>query len=136
MNKDGKGTHIFLRGTSIIFVFFVPALLLANGGTGGTGTNDIVGILAQITSIIVLIIPLLFGLAFVYFLWGMYTYIKAASTEGKEGARETIIYGIIGLFVIVSVWGLVNLLNTTFFGSKTTPAAETNANIFKFPGSK
>src|SRR3989344_3631888 len=93
-------------------------------------------IIEDVTAIVEAVIPLLFGLAFVYFLWGMYTYIKAASTEGKEGARETIIYGIIGLFVMVSVWGLVNLLNTTFFGSKTTPAAETNANIFKFPGSK
>src|SRR3989338_1297810 len=112
MNKDGKGTHIFLRGTSILFVFFVPALLLANGGTGGT--SGIVGLLGKVTAIVEAVIPLLFGLAFVYFLWGMYTYIKAASTEGKEGARETIIYGIIGLFVMVSVWGLVNLLTGTF----------------------
>ncbi len=60
------------------------------------------------------LIALIIGLAFVTFLWGVYKYVTVASTEGKEGARATIIYGLIGLFVMLSVWGLVSILTKTF----------------------
>jgi len=63
------------------------------------------------------VIPLLFAFALVIFLWGVYKYISSASIEGKEGARVTIIYGIIGLFVMLSAWGLVRVLTSTFFSS-------------------
>lgn len=60
------------------------------------------------------LVMLIIGLAFVTFLWGIYKYITVASTEGKEGARATIIYGLIGLAVMLSVWGLVQILTATF----------------------
>lgn len=64
------------------------------------------------------IIPLLITLATVYFLWGVIGYIMAAGDEKKiTEARYFIIYGLIGLFVIVSMWGLVNLAVSTFIGS-------------------
>ncbi|MBI2049106.1 MAG: hypothetical protein HYT29_01570, partial [Parcubacteria group bacterium] len=40
---------------------------------------------------------------------------------GKEGARETIIYGVIGLFVMLAAWGLVNVLLNTFNLDTATP---------------
>lgn len=63
------------------------------------------------------VIPLIIGLAFVVFLWGVYKYVTTASLDGKAGAKETIIYGLIGLFVMLAAWGLVNILITTFFGT-------------------
>jgi hypothetical protein len=42
------------------------------------------------------------------FLWGVIQYITAGADEEKRaGARNYMIYGIIGLFVLVSVWALV-----------------------------
>ncbi len=69
------------------------------------------------------VIPLIIGIAFVIFLWGVYKYIYSASVEAKEGARTTIIYGLIGLFVMLAAWGLVNILIDTFFTTApiTTP---------------
>ena len=81
-------------------------------------TPTIPTILGTIASILNAVIPLIIGLAFVVFLWGIYKYVSSASFEGKEGARQTIIYGLIGLFVMLAAWGLVNILIATFFDGK------------------
>lgn len=69
------------------------------------------------------VIAVLVGLAFVVFLWGVYKYIYSASVEAKESARSMIIYGLIGLFVMLTAWGLVKILTTTFgFDAANTAA--------------
>ncbi|HEV7702496.1 MAG TPA: hypothetical protein VGO63_03605, partial [Candidatus Paceibacterota bacterium] len=60
------------------------------------------------------IIPLLVTLGVVYFVWGVVQYVIADAEEAKKTGKNRIIYGIIGLAVIVSLWGLVNILVTTF----------------------
>jgi len=72
-------------------------------------------LMTQIAGLLNAIIPLIIGLAFLYFLWGVYTYVvRSASEEDKEKSRNTIIYGVIGLFVMLAAWGLVNVLINTF----------------------
>lgn len=62
------------------------------------------------------IIGILIVLATVVFLWGIVRYLSAGDdTEKLKEARRFIIWGIVGLFVMISVWGLVQLLNNTFF---------------------
>lgn len=71
-------------------------------------------IITKFKSIFDIIIPLLITLGLIYFLWGVAQYvIKQDDEEGQKGARQMMFYGIIALFVIVSVWGLVAILNTT-----------------------
>lgn len=53
--------------------------------------------------------------ALLYFLWGCVEYIRDASNEkGRAEARIRILHGILGLFAIVSVWGLVGIIQNTF----------------------
>lgn len=85
----------------------------------------------KILPIINAVIPILFGLAFLYFLWGMVQYIQAPDEGLKEEGRNKIIYGIIGLFVMVAVWGLVEVVRDTFLGS--TPLGAPSG-VPKFPG--
>ncbi len=60
------------------------------------------------------IIPLLFTIALVYFLVGVIKYIASAGDENKrKEGTQMMLYGIIGLFVMVAVWGLVNLIWNT-----------------------
>jgi hypothetical protein len=63
------------------------------------------------------LVPALFALAFIVFLWGVYLYFfntgDKPADERKKG-RNFIIYGIVGFFVMVSVWGLVGLLVNSF----------------------
>ena len=51
---------------------------------------------------------------------------KAADEEKRTEAKNFIIWGIIGIFVMVSIWGLVNILTGTIrFGDNTGPAGGT-----------
>ncbi|OGI60558.1 hypothetical protein A2641_03430 [Candidatus Nomurabacteria bacterium RIFCSPHIGHO2_01_FULL_37_25] len=60
------------------------------------------------------IIPVLVALGVVYFVWGVVQYVIGGGDEAKKKGRDRIIYGIIGLTVIVSVWGLVSIIAETF----------------------
>lgn len=87
---------------------------------------DFKGLITLIlTDIFTPLIALIIGLAFVTFLWGIYKYVSTASNEGKAGAKETIIYGLVGLFVMLSVWGLVKILTETFGVGNVIPQLQT-----------
>ncbi len=54
-------------------------------------------------------------LALIFFFWGLAKYILSAGDEEKKTeGRNIMIYGVIALFVMVSVWGLTTLLGNTF----------------------
>ncbi len=63
-----------------------------------------------------IVVPVLVGLGVVYFVWGVVQYVIADDVEAKSKGKDRIIFGIIGLAVIVSLWGLVFILTDTFFG--------------------
>ncbi len=67
-----------------------------------------------INSIIRPVVPLLIGLAVVFFVYGVFKYVFANGGEDKEKGRDFMIWGVIGLFVMISVWGLVNVVKDTF----------------------
>ena len=62
------------------------------------------------------IIPVLVALGVVYFVWGVVQYMIRDDAEAKKKGRDRIIFGIIGLAVIIGVWGLVLILTKTFLG--------------------
>lgn len=70
---------------------------------------------------------LLGSLAILVFFWGIVKYIaKRGSEKGVEEAKHTIQWGLIALFVMFTVWGLVQLLSATF-------GVPINGNIFYKP---
>ena len=65
------------------------------------------------------VIPLIFALALAMFVWGVVQFVINSDEEvKKEKGRQFMIWGIIGLTVMVGVWGLVGILGNTF-GIKT-----------------
>jgi len=81
---------------------------------------DAFSILKTIMSLLNTIVPILITLAVVYFVWGVIQYTLSTDEEAKAGARSKIINGLIGLFIIVSFWGVIALVGGTFgvgFGS-------------------
>ena len=61
-----------------------------------------------------IIVPILIALGVVIFIWGVLTYVIASDEEAKSAGRNRIIWGIIGLAVIIGLWGLVRILTNTF----------------------
>ena len=60
------------------------------------------------------LIPLLFALAFLFFLVGLVRFFFSGGDENREKGRQFVLWGIIGFVVLFSIWGIVNLLLATF----------------------
>ena len=75
----------------------------------GGGTTGIIGALNTV------VVPVIFTLAAAVFLWGVANYFLFHGTEEakREEGKQFILWGIIGLVVLFSVWGFVNLLLST-----------------------
>jgi fumarate reductase subunit D len=85
-------------------------------GSGYSNEGTIAGMIGYIIDFVLdPVVSLLIAAAVVVFLWGVVKYITSGDNEEeRKKAKDLIIYGIIGLFVMVSVWGLVGLLTGTF----------------------
>jgi uncharacterized membrane protein len=73
------------------------------------------GIVTNLTAIINQLIPFIIGIAVFIFIVGLIRYVNAGGDEEKiKAARNTIIWGLIIIFVMFSAVGIVNILNNTF----------------------
>ena len=52
--------------------------------------------------------------------------IGAANEEKRTAAKQSIIWGVVGLFVILSIWGIVFILTQSFSTRNRTPIEEIN----------
>jgi len=76
---------------------------------------DILTIMTQIRGILNFAIPTLMVLATVVFLWGVILYVVAGSDEEKVAtAKSYILTGLVGLFVMIAVWGIVQAIVQQF----------------------
>ena len=67
--------------------------------------------LDAIGNLVDLALPIVVGIALLAFFWGLVKYIFAqGNEESKADAKKIMLWGIIALFVMVSVWGLVRFI--------------------------
>ncbi|MEK7101954.1 MAG: hypothetical protein AAB882_02260 [Patescibacteria group bacterium] len=112
--------------SGVLTAFAVPLVSLA-AVTNIEGAGRVV-----INTINNVLVPVLFAVAFIVFLWGAFdTFIVGANNdEVKEKGKNLMLWGLIGFFVMVSIWGLVNILTgTVIFGNATGPSATPNAGV-------
>lgn len=58
---------------------------------------------------------LLFALALAYFLWGVFQFISNATNEEKKTAGKShMLWGIIGIVIMMGVFALMNIILSTF----------------------
>lgn len=94
---------------------FSPVFAFAQAVTSSCGTpGDFDYIICKISGWIGASIPILISLAVAWFIWGVISYVIAKEEETKKEGKDKMIYGIIGLLVIVSIWGLVSIVQRTF----------------------
>jgi uncharacterized membrane protein YidH (DUF202 family) len=66
--------------------------------------------------------PFLIGLAVFLVMWGVFKFITSAGDETKRAeAQKLVLWGVIGVFVMISIWGFVNILRNTLFLDITPP---------------
>ncbi|MDP3958367.1 MAG: hypothetical protein Q8Q36_02825 [bacterium] len=75
--------------------------------------QNIQGVLTTFGNILGMLVPILITLAVVVFFWGLIKYLWGDAAD-KEQAKNIMIWGVIALFVMVAVFGLIQLLSNTF----------------------
>ncbi|NQV88586.1 MAG: hypothetical protein HQ402_03490 [Parcubacteria group bacterium] len=100
----------------VIFGFFAFTPFFVFAVAQPTNFKGFVGIIIGIVN---LLIPVLVGLAILSFFWGLVKFIKAGGSEDsvKEG-KSLMIWGVISLFVMISIWGILAFFTNSFgFGA-------------------
>lgn len=106
------GTSAEAQGT------FVPTPGQPYASQGG-GARGRFGSIQQVGMFIleliqVYLIPIIMSFGMLAFLWGVAQYIrKGSDPKEREQGRQFMLWGIIGLAVMASVWGLVRILTNT-----------------------
>lgn len=81
-----------------------PALALAQYGAIN---NEISKVITFINNVL---IPLVFAIALLFFIWGMFKLFIYKNAEEAEEGKKLALYAVIGFVLMVSIWGIVNLI--------------------------
>ncbi len=97
----------------VIAVFFALPLM-ASAATGAP--TDFKGLALLIVGIINTITGVAVSIGVIYYLWNVAVSINdASSAKSWENFRKQILWGILALFVMFSIWGILRILDNTLF---------------------
>lgn len=100
MKSKNKLTILFAT-----LFFLVPAYVQAQD------FSYIALVAGLIMNSIQMLVPLLLAIGLAVFVWGLVVFIAKADNEQERAAgKQKMVWGIVGLFVLTSVWGLVLLV--------------------------
>lgn len=112
------------RVKKIIFwgIALTPLLVFAQA-------PSIEGFIRTLQGIVGNVVPFLIVLASVVFIWGIVTFIGAAGdVEKRIVGRKRIVWGLVGLFVMIAFWGVVTLIANSLMLPDMPPDLEIPAN--------
>lgn len=96
-------------------------------GTPTVKFNDVINYVVCVINSSIL--PFILALSVTIFAYGVVQYIIGAGEETKrEKGRQFMIWGVIALTCMVSLWGLVRIVNNTFGIVHVIPQVQNNSN--------
>ena len=100
-----------IRKIRIMKKFIIAGLAAAPFLASAQTLFNLESLVRSIGRLINLALPIVVAIALLSFFWGLVKFIFAASDESKQAeGRRLMIWGLVGLFVMVSVWGLVRFI--------------------------
>ncbi len=92
-------------------------LLTVFPGVVSAAPQNFQEVVGFITGFIGILVPVVIALTFIYVLWGIVHswIIKGGSQEGVDSGKMVVVTGIIGLTVMVGIWGIVSLVKSAIF---------------------
>ena len=97
--------------------YLLLASIISLPAVARAAPQDFQGVVGFIVGFIALLVPVIVGITFVYILWGLAKawIIDGGSEESVATGKMIAITGIIGLIVMVGIWGIVSLVRTAVF---------------------
>lgn len=93
----------------VLLALVSPSVAFAAPRTFSEAVNLLVTIIDTGTGLLILA-------GIVVYFWGISTNILKMKDEGSQAFKAYFIWGIIAIFVMVSIWGIIELLQNTIFG--------------------
>jgi hypothetical protein len=113
-----------LKNIVSIGIACMPAFVFAQGKT----LQDIINMIVQYLNVILV---LLMAVAFVWFIFNVLKYYVINTEGDRKEAHMYVLYSIIGFFMVLSFWGVVNIVMNTFNLDNNTPSSWTSLqNLF------
>ena len=82
------------------------------------------------TYIIDPLLLVIFAAGFFMFMWGLFQFMLSSNNgEDTSTGKQHMIYGTIGMFIMVSVYGIISLLTSTFGLNLTSPNVNTDIKV-------
>ncbi len=125
-----KIKKIYIKFGIAVTFMLAPFLTFAQGGGRDSGRasgryfGEVDTFFTRIGGFINdILIPLLFTVALLFFVYGMFRYfvLGGASDENRATGRKIIWWSIIGFVLAVSIWGIVNAIAGGLFGGTSAP---------------
>ena len=92
----------------------LAALALAPAFAFAQSLGNLETLVTSIGRLVGLALPIVVGIALLVFFWGLVKFIFAqGNEEAKADGKKIMLWGLIALFVMVSVWGLVNFIGSS-----------------------
>lgn len=101
------GVSLLTAGTMLLPALSSAATLLNTLALVNTFLNALIGLFVT--------------LAIVVFFWGLIKYLVGEGSEGKTAGLKIMFMGVVTIFVMVSIWGIIRLLQSTFSVTSTSP---------------
>jgi hypothetical protein len=103
--------------TAAVMMLSPLAMVSAQTTTTGIAAGADLGPLQDLMSNIVtvinnVIVPFIFGVGFLVFVWGMFKFfvVGGANEEAKEQGKSLMVYATLGFVLMIVFWGVVNLI--------------------------
>jgi hypothetical protein len=104
-----------------ISTFAVAVLVFLPGLTFADSVTNLTGFFNLGLNFINSAMPFIISLATLYFIWGVFSFVISNNGEKREEAKGYLMWGLVALFVMISVWGLVNIAISSFNLDNTAP---------------
>lgn len=107
-----------MRGVAVIVGVLAPFLTYAQSGsaphirtTSPSSSLTLDGLVKIFVNLLQSLTGLFLTVAVIAFFWGLVHYIYyAGDVKGRKKGRDTIVWGLIGLFVVVALAGILEIL--------------------------
>jgi hypothetical protein len=92
----------------IAFIFTTLFILPMVTFAAGPQLTPLYDFITSVMGLVRFAVPLLISLGVVAFFWGLVQYIFAGA-KGAAAGKNIMVWGLIALFVMVSVWGIITM---------------------------
>ncbi len=93
---------------------FMPFIVSAQTSFGQAPGSNLDSFILWIKAAMNMATTLILGAAIVYLIWNVFGFVMAAGDEETRAEKRSgVIYGVIGVAIMVSIWGLVNFVTTS-----------------------